>query len=325
MRKNVPNSQIEAFAMAMAGATVAAVATMLVPAGVLESMAGSTGVTELVPAARAPLGDTARALIAFGTGAMTLAILAYFLSRQDSASVLRPMPFAPASAWAGDDTARSSKTRLAQIKLPSVTRLNMPWTKGDDDITELADLPKLRHGDSHPDAPPRRPLVASTDLPALDLAGLPEALVVPETGATDAVTACDASQQVQAGQKFTVRVDLEPSLAEMVAQLEAAVAERQKQLAELEAVAAELASSHGSVQPMTVEERSVPEAEIVTESEIIADPTRYGRPPLEAVPSASVGDDDMDLALAAALATLHRMNATGRYSSSNNVSIINRL
>jgi hypothetical protein len=112
--------------------------------------------------------------------------------------------------------------------------------------------------------------------------------------------------------KQTSVADVEPTLAEMVAQLEAAVSERQKQLAELEAVATELAASRPIIQRGFDEAQPQPEVEIVNESEIFVDAPRYERPPLEAVPSASVKDDDMDSALAAALATLHRMNATGR-------------
>jgi hypothetical protein len=95
--------------------------------------------------------------------------------------------------------------------------------------------------------------------------------------------------------------DIQPTLAEMVAQLEAAVAERQQQLAELEAVAAQLGARQIAGQ---VEEHAAVDNEVI-------EPVRTERPMLEAVPT-SVKDDDMDSALAAALATLHRMNGTDR-------------
>ena len=69
MRKSMPSNQMKALTMAMAGATVAAVATMFVPASMLEGLTGATGLSEIVPPAAAPLGDTARALIAFAAGA----------------------------------------------------------------------------------------------------------------------------------------------------------------------------------------------------------------------------------------------------------------
>lgn len=311
MRKSVPNNQLKALAMAMGGATVAAVATMFVPVGIFESLTGSTGLSELVPAAGAPLGDSARALIAFGVGAFTLAILSYFLLRQDKEPASAAAPSVPAAEWASDVEAPSFKDRLARIKLPSVVLPKMLWAKDEGDITELADLPKLRNGDSHPDAPPRRPLVASQDLPILDLVELREAPNEPDLVPIEGAEAAEEIVGSEPADPAPIRSEpisvdnVEPTLAEMVAQLEAAVAERQKQLAELEAVAIELAASRPIIQRGNVEEQLLPEAEIVAEP-------HSERPPLEAVPSASVKDDDMDSALTAALATLHRMNATGR-------------
>lgn len=314
MRKSVPNNQIRAIAMAMAGAIVAAVATMFVPVAILEGIAGSTGLSELVPAARAPLGDTARALIAFGTGAFTLALLSYVLLRQE-----KPVaPSVPASEWAAADAAPSFKDRLAHIKLPSIAMPKMPWAKGEDDITELADLPKLRNGDSHPDAPPRRPLVASQDLPVLDLAELPEAIVgtepdvIPISVLTEPAFVPDTLAEPQIEPEPIAMVDVEPTLAEMVAHLEATVAERQKQLAELEAVATELAASRPGIQEAVQYEPMIRFGKSSEQADIIIEPSRIERPTLEAVPTTAVKDDDIDSALAAALATLHRMNATSR-------------
>lgn len=314
MRKSVPNNQIRAIAMAMVGAIVAAVATMFVPVAILEGIAGSSGLSELVPAARAPLGDTARALIAFGAGAFTLALLSYVLLRQDN---LAASPV-PASEWAAANEAPSFKDRLAQIKLPSIAMPKMPWTKGEDDITELSDLPKLRNGDSHPDAPPRRPLVASQDLPVLDLAELPEAIVdgraevIEQSVTIEPTFAPETIAEQQTAPEPISVVDVEPTLAEMVAQLEAAVAERQKQLAELEAVATELAASRPIVQEAVPNEPVIRFGESPEQADIIVEPAVTQRPTLEAVPTTAVKDDDIDSALAAALATLHRMNATGR-------------
>lgn len=308
MQNGMQNSQIRAIAMAFAGAVVAAVATMFVPAGILESITGATGLSELVPAARAPLGDTARALIAFGVGAITLAVLAFILLRQDDAPFTRAVSAAP--DWAEEDDAPTFADRLSRIKLPAMALPKMPWQKGEDDITELSDLPKLRNGDSHPDAPPRRPLSATQDLPVLDLAEI-EALVVegpatePEAESVKSPViepARIAAPAVAAAAPPMTAEDVQPTLAEMVAQLEAAVAERQKQLTELEAVAAQLGAG-----PAGEEVLAVPVEAYIPPPQ----PARAERPQLEAVP-ASAKDDDMDSALAAALATLHRMNGTDR-------------
>lgn len=315
MRKSVPNNQIRALAMAMGGAIVAAVATMFIPAAVLEGITGSTGLSELVPATAAPLGDTARALFAFGAGALTLAALAFALLRQESVPAKAPIadPYAPVPS---DNDAAFFKDRLARIKLPK-----MPWVKGEDDITDLADLPKLKNGDIHPDAPPRRPLSATQDLPMLDLAeiAVEEPVVAEdEIAFEEPATVNDepfvkdvpvAIAQPTQPPVPTVAHDIEPTLAEMVAQLEAAVAERQKQLADLEIVAAKLAAERPAA-PVDVPEAQA--VEVIPDEDVTIEPARNERPPLEAVPVSAVKDDDMDSALAAALATLHRMNGTGR-------------
>ena len=119
-----------------------------------------------------------------------------------------------------------------------------------------------------------------------------------------------AAQPDPARFEATSSADVAPTLADMVAQLEAAVADRQKQLVQLEAVATELSASRPVIARGLVEAR--PQPEIVAANEIFVDEPRAERPVLEAVPQVSVKDDDMDSALAAALATLHRMNATGR-------------
>lgn len=315
MSKSLPNNQVRGLAIAMAGATVAAVATMFVPTGILEGVTGSTGLSELVPAARAPLGDTARALVAFGMGAITLAALAYALLRQDSAPALRTAHSVPASDWAADDDTPSFKERLANIRLPSVAWPKMPWRKGEDDITELADLPKLRNGDIHPDAPPRRPLVASQDLPVLELVEvtMPDAdgiVAEPDQDAVEPLVKVDEMAAEPVPPVIDVPADavnVQPTLAEMVAQLEAAVAERERQLAQLEVVAARLAAEPSAL-AVTEEET----AAIIAHDDITAETARPVRPPLEAVPASPVKDEEMDAALAAALATLQRMNGTGR-------------
>lgn len=311
MRKGVSNNQLKALAIAMAGATFAAVATMFVPVAMLETFTGATGLSELVPAAAAPLGDTARALIAFGAGVFTLAALALTLLRKDRT----PQRLSPETAATPTDEtqdAHAFKDRLVRISMPK-----MPWSKGDDDITELADLPKLRNGDSHPDAPPRRPLSAQQDLPVLDAAEIdvarPEKEHFVSVEADGSVPLADIQPlavdmpphiaKIAASNPPMAKGDVQPTLAEMVAQLEVAVAERQQQLAELEAVAAQLDRGHTAGR--TADDTPV------TEQPAEPQPVRIQRQPLEAVP-AMVQDDDMDSALAAALATLQRMNGTDR-------------
>jgi hypothetical protein len=313
MPRSVPKNQMRALAIAMVGATVAAVATMFIPASILGNVTSSTGLSELFPAAAPPLGDTARALIAFGSGALTLAILAFVLLRHDMASA-DTGSLLPASQWTDENEASSFTDRLARLKLPQMAMPKAPWTKNEDDITDLADLPKLRNGDGHPDAPPRRPLVASQDLPILDLAEMPQVPVAATpTPTIEEVVAVQQPVMPAVAESGPMNCnDAEPTLAEMVAQLEAAVAERQKQLVELEAVATELAASRPVVQHDLAEEQLPPDSETIARNEGPVYEQRQVRPSFEVVPSPTVRDDDMDSALTAALATLHRMNATGR-------------
>lgn len=164
----ISNPKLKSMGMAFGASAIAAIGTMFLPVALLEGMTGATGLSELVPATAAPLGDTARALIAFGTGAFTLAVMAILLLRKDRD--VAAVSTAPIDRVKVEPEASSSrnpaailgglKERLMNFKVPQ-----MPWAKnGDDDILDLADLPKLRSMDAHPDAPARRPFSAGSDL-----------------------------------------------------------------------------------------------------------------------------------------------------------------
>lgn len=277
---------MRALAIALAGASVAAVGTMLVPLSMLEGLAGSTGLSELLPAARAPLGDIARALLAFGAGAVTLAGMLILL--------LRPEP--KAIQVAATAAAQEDGERLAF----AAVRAKMPWNKGDDDIRELADLPRLRNGDVHPDAPARRPLCASQDLPTLELSQPEFSPEVEPPPVNDVQTRVAAETSLRSA-------CVQASLAEMVAQLEAAVAQRHVKLAELEAVAARIVA--GRSLPDPTPEAAAPMT-LAFPPDVSAAPF-VRRPVLEAVPSVPRQDNEVDAALSAALATLQRMSAAG--------------
>jgi len=318
MRSILPNSQTGALAIAMAGAALAAVTMMFVPVTLLEGVAGSSGLSELIPSARAPLGDTARALIAFATGAMTLAVLSYLLLGFEGVAVqptTNDLGMWNAAAQQGDD-------------MTETLRAHMPWNKGADDIRELGDLPRLRIGDAHPDAPARRLLVASQDLPTLELSDehlfVEQAPQETEQPVEDALEVVEpqavvfapepqsAEPSVPEPRASSFAADPQPTIAEMVAQLEAAVAFRRQKLTELEAVAADLSAD---VKKLDEPSPGISEwvAPVVTEHDAAVAEFRSMRQPiLEAVPTVAVQDDDIDSALAAALATLHRINAGAR-------------
>ncbi len=342
MGMNSPqNSLIKPVGMAVSAAAVAAIATMFVPVAMLESFTGSTGISEMIPATAAPLGDTARAIMAFLMGAITMTIAMVLLLRparvsQDT-SVAADLP----DAVMQDESKVSG--RLQGLKSRASAKLSMPkmpWVRDDADILNLADLPKLRAFDAHPDAPARRPLSASSDLaePLAQIMQPAEEPVMIEHPVEDIETAEPVSDPVIVEKPVVsvqpviveepamleeavpyaapisvatpVEASPEPSLADMVAQLEAAVIQRKAQLAELEIVAAKLAEDNGaSVSAEEIE----PVAQDPIASEIL--PPEAPRPVLEAVPSSphaqssNAGEQEMDAALNAALETLQRMNS----------------
>ena len=302
--------QLRAVATAMFASIAASVAAMFVPVAMLEAIIGATGVSEVFQATAAPLGDTARAFIAFSAGVVTLALMSVLLMRGNTEDANAEM-----SDWTAagipendDDLTPTWKERFAGLGLPTLKLPQMPWVKGEGDITELADLPKLRNGDMHPDAPPRHPLLASQDLPVLDLPASDFTMANIEPVTVE--SADDFSKPVMPAESVAAVAapfNDQLSLAEMVAQLEASVSQRQQQLADLEIVAANLAVKKTDFAPVAVEVSAEPEPL----PEPMAEQVRPIRPVLEAVPASPSQDDNMDAALAAALATLHRMNGTG--------------
>jgi len=165
------DSQTRAMLMATAVSAIVASAAMFVPAQIWESITGSTGISEMFPAAAAPLGDRARALIAFALGAGCFLLLSAQAFRSpgrpsvatdnelDDAYPHAGQPFAPLEQDAEAGPRPSLVARLRE-KLASHLQSRRAYA----DITTLDDLPKLRAGDAHPDAPPRRPFSAGRDL-----------------------------------------------------------------------------------------------------------------------------------------------------------------
>lgn len=342
------NDQIKPVGLAFGISAIAAISAMFVPVGLIESVTGATGISEIIPATAAPLGDTARAVIAFLAGAFTLIAALAIMLRQNNASSMDKAysdPVEKADALTGIK-ARAAAIKLPRIGLPKIGLPKMPWTKNEDDILDLADLPRLRSFDAHPDAPARKPLSASSDLratmvqPTLSNAeakfwGDPVEAPVADSATIEAAiepeyqyeTAVEVEPKVIVPEKAINEMPaptetpaptpvsthagsgaVGQTLAEMVAQLEAAVIQRKAQLAELEIVAAGLLASKMEPAPYT-EQKVVAEKAV---AEIL--PPEIPRPPLEAVPSSprADADDDMDAALNAALETLHKMNAQAR-------------
>lgn len=347
--------QTQAVAMATGGAAIAAIAAMFVPTGIWETLTGSTGVSEMIPATAAPLGDTARALISFAFGALTFAVLTVMLLRknvQPHQSVIaqpeieaeaetvaepvwiEPTPEAELADVDGEEVAKGSLLSRLRHRISAFAEAR----RSADGITDFEDLPKLRSGDAHPDAPPRRPLLATRDLvdPAeaesTSVEQLPPAVeevevVVPnepvallEIEETENVVEAviedvETTEPVEPAEVAAPVLSVESdnsaaSLADMVTRLESALSERDAKLARLEALVANRPVSN--VQPirevMAVEVEPQPAA---------AEPVPFAsRPMLEAVdpePAPIKGEsEELDAALRSALETLHRMNARTR-------------
>jgi hypothetical protein len=183
------DNQMRAWIFAFVGSAIVAVAAMFVPVRVWEMITGSTGISEMVPVAAAPLGDKARALIAFGLGAVTFIMLAAQTLRRPARSrsvadvaddVVANEP--RMSSW--NDAVFDLTEKADPEPSPSlVARLRgklAAWAEARRDssaILTLEDLPKLRASDAHPDAPPRRPFSAGRDLEALAAEGEPVSTV----------------------------------------------------------------------------------------------------------------------------------------------------
>ncbi len=172
------NERTKAIGLAIGASILAAVATMFVPTAMLEAMTGATGLSELVPATAAPLGDKARALIAFAAGAVTMAVSMGFLIRKNGASDNESESMANADkASANDATSNDNTPLFSQIRqrIGSWKALKMPWARSEasNDVYELTDLPKLRSQDAHPDMPRRRPISATNDFGSIGLDGKP--------------------------------------------------------------------------------------------------------------------------------------------------------
>ncbi len=161
--------------LAIGASICAAVATMFVPTAMLEAITGATGLSEMIPATAAPLGDKARALIAFAAGAVTMLVALGFLSHKNRMSQMEPQVMANKTdvntgSHAADDLPMMQKIlqRLGGFRGPK-----MPWTRNaaSNDVYELTDLPELRAQDAHPDTPRRRPISAASDFGDIGLDG----------------------------------------------------------------------------------------------------------------------------------------------------------
>jgi hypothetical protein len=286
------DATMRALAIALGGAVVTSVIAMFIPVSLFEAITGATGISELVPATGAPLGDTARAIIAFGFGALAFAALSgYNLRKPGMTKAATKAPNAAVEAVATESLATEGTGPSFMDKMRAKISDYTESRRNANAVTELSDLPKLRAGDAHPDAPPRRPISAHRDFgEVVGEDSIEEAVVAPVESVVELQTTETASDAA--------------TVTHMVDRLEFAVMQRQDQLAKLEALASAEIAKPEMVAP-------------VIDAEV--QPIQVVEPPrqtiLEAVPSEpakELADDDMDAALRSALETLHRMNVRTR-------------
>ncbi|BBD99051.1 hypothetical protein SAMIE_1025520 [Sphingobium amiense] len=142
--------------MAALGALAAALAVLFMPVGLIETVVASSGISEAVPAAAPPLGQTARLLLAGFAGLMAAGITGLTARTQDGGRE-------DSEEQVREPRARGAKTMgFAFSKLTALAR-------GRAAPVEDAPVPALRRADAHPDAPARAPIFASKDFDGLDI------------------------------------------------------------------------------------------------------------------------------------------------------------
>jgi hypothetical protein len=384
--KNIAtNSAIKGLAFPIAASVIAGATTMFVPTAILESFTGATGLSEIFPATAAPLGDTARALIAFSSGALTLAVTA-IVSNRKGPKDMAAHQFKPVFTDNVDEVSPSMAAklmeRLSEIRKNGIGLPAMPWRKSDNGapvVRNLGDLPKIRNADSHPDAPARRPLSAELDLstfaseaeaqtkietptptpsarfwndeaakaepsiaapapapvamePDLSRVYVPKLstapeIISPEIIVPEVIVPEVIVPEVVAPDAMVEVATAQTPLNELVAQLEAAVNQRQEILSRLASAQSQMSQQRTAAESMAIPPVKVAESVSAPEVSVaatVADtsgyiPPYFDRPPLEAVPSVAKAEQEApqsassqeDEALNAALATLRRMNANG--------------
>ena len=323
-------------AMAIAGGIAAALVIATLPHVYLEYIVGATGLSEIVPAAAPPLGNTARGLIAVVAGMISASALYLFLNYKtkshDGDSDMDLAIRKNLTSMPTDDS-RESRAGLTVPKLnlsvKSLTKFLKKPKKSPGQVTELKDLPDIRAADRHPDAPVRQPIFASSDLglplgekikridepmfeqepadtsePAIQYAApaeqeVPEAS--PQSPMQEQVAVDQSVNAKPQNEAMTPQADLSGlSLAELSDRLEAGLA-RLEALQKRERVSPSPATTPV---PDPVSSHPVPE--------MPSAPAPVAIPPLRSVDMAENGGPqsrqaDMDAALKAALGTLEKM------------------
>ncbi len=323
--------------MAVAGGIAAALVIATLPHVYLENIIGVTGLSEIIPAAAPPLGNTARGLIAVMAGMISTSAIYLFLNHKpkflgggsDMSLAIRKNLTTDAI-----DDGRGGKSRFTapkwNLSAKSLTKFLKKPKKVAGQVTDLRDLPDIRSADRHPDAPARHPIFASSDLGA-PLAGKIKKFDEPEVEQDLAEPVEKSAPSISSGAPLVAEKMLDsPSEKERTVDQPGDVSPQEKpsapredlttlslaQLADrLEAGLRRLEALETREQiapPPPVAEPAPTVEKTVTLAEVPQAPAPLAMPPLRSVESDEpVAQDnrqaDMDAALKAALGTLERM------------------
>lgn len=328
-------------ALAVVGGIGAALVIATLPHVYLENLVGLTGLSEFVPAAAPPLGNTARSLIAIAAGLVSASAIYFILNRKgdpDMGVALREQIIASEAEQAERDLeAEAGKSRFAMPKLAfnakSLTRfLKKPKKKpAEKKVMDLADLPMLRDGDRHPDAPPRRPIFADSDLGTPLAAEIPSfeqeapvaepAPVMEQVAAAMPAVATAAEEPLELDQAFPPQAAPAPTVEEPVAAQEDLSRLSVSQLADRLEFSLrrlkQLEIASRSVESVVAAKEAAEQVSSPVEAQATTEPveaTAPVQPALKSVDTIPAPDPDprqadMDAALKAALGTLERMTA----------------
>lgn len=155
--------------MAVIAGVGAALVTVTLPHVYLESITGATGLSEVLPAAAPPLGNTARSLIAIMVGLVSASAIYFFLNRKggsDMGVALREQINAASPIELDlEEEAKAKKSRFALPKFDtkSLTKFLKKPKKDKARVMDLADLPQLRKLDDETDEPVRPSIFAAPE------------------------------------------------------------------------------------------------------------------------------------------------------------------
>lgn len=144
-------------ARALIGAVIAGSLLLAMPAGLIETIVSSSGLSETLPAAAPPLGWKARLMVSAFGAVMTLGLIwASEGGRQGERGVHAPRQ-------------NGRRKRVSGVRIMGFALSKLNWLARSRRQSPSPRTPALRRADAHPDAPARAPIFASRDFGGLDI------------------------------------------------------------------------------------------------------------------------------------------------------------